>query len=625
MDNTTSRCLTTGAGLAFAVAFALASCVPAADPLPEPGIPQSCGVQLKTHNFTVEDLDHLRQLGFRVVRRGFYWSSIETEKSVYDFAEYDAQMEHAGKAGLTVVGCLFGNNELYEDDGQGGIQTEAGRQGFAKFAAALAERYKDHDVLWEIWNEPNVRTFWRKDGQHNSDEFAEEYTALVKEVVPAMLNAAPDCFVMAGSVSNYWGPSYEWTESCFNKGILKTGIRGWSVHPYGVKTPEEFAIGHARTRALLEKYGAAELPMLNTERGFAVKETHEGWAGGSLQRAREFQAWHLVRQFLVDQLEGVRLTVWYEWDGEDFGIADDGRSRPAYHACRAMFEQLDGYHVVRRIASDSDLDYVLLFENKAGERKLAAWTAPPPGGAPDEAKTHDVAVHIIESFDGADLDGKSKKIDVSTAAIQLTLSGAPQYVVVPAEVRLGRCTALTPMTIVQRQAAPQVQQAVELPAGAVDLKLFEEGAEWKFLKNTGEGSFTLGAAEGDKPIGILTYDFTKSKSRSTPYVLATTSVNIDEGARELRIHARSPVPQQLTFRVIDSTSQTHQYKCRIAGTGEWEAIGIPLTRRLEHWDGANDGTIHFPIGSIVFCLPLPGEDNKTGKVEYADVVVDRGQ
>src|SRR5690606_11061840 len=128
------------------------------------------------------------------------------------------QFNHAKQKGYRVVACLFGNNTLHEDDGRGGIQTAAGRAAFAAFAAAAAEHYKHHDLLREIWNEPNVRTFWRKDGMHNSDPFAQEYTDLVKAVAPAMLKADPGAFIMAGSVSNYWQPSYEWTEACFKKG-----------------------------------------------------------------------------------------------------------------------------------------------------------------------------------------------------------------------------------------------------------------------------------------------------------------------------------------------------------------------------------------------------------------------
>ena len=48
----------------------------------------------------------------------------------------------------------------------------------------------------------------------------------------------PDCIVLAGSVSCFWDPSSNWTESCFSNGMFESGISGWSVHPYGLKSPE---------------------------------------------------------------------------------------------------------------------------------------------------------------------------------------------------------------------------------------------------------------------------------------------------------------------------------------------------------------------------------------------------
>ncbi len=574
--------------------------------IPKAGFPQSCGIQLKSHNFTADTLNHVHKLGFRVVRRGFYWSTIEPEKGTYDFSNYDEQMKQASRLGLTVVGVLFGNNSLYEDDGKGGIQTEEGRQGFARFAAALAKHYKNQNVLWEVWNEPNVRTFWRKDGKHNSNEFAAEYTALVKEVAPAMLKADPNCFVMAGSVSNYWEPSYQWTESCFKKGILKTGIRGWSVHPYGVKTPEEFAIGHARMRELLKEYGKPDFPILNTERGFAVKETAEGWSGGSIERAREFQAWHVVRQYLIDQLYGVTLTVWYEWDGEKFGISDEGGSRPAYKACQVMFKQLNGYQFVRRISSDSKHDYVLLFRNKSGQQKLVVWTAPPPGGTPDEAVSHQVALELVEgpSIEVTNLDGKAKKYPTG---LRLTLRGGPQYLAFPKDLRIGTCVTLAKTLL----ASPKALQPI-------DLQLFNQELKWQFIENTGKGSFTLSKDKEGTLIGVLNYDFTKSKSKSRPYVLAAAPVNITAGTREIQLQARSAIRQQLTFRLVDSTGQTLQVRRKIKGTGDWETFRIPLNRRMEHWDGANDGRVHSPIKQIVFIVPLPIAGKKIGIVQFAN-------
>lgn len=599
----------------LAVAAALARGIPMqAAQLPARGIPHSCGVQLKNHNFDRHHLQFVRDLGLRVVRKGIYWDAVEKTKGTYTFDVYDRLMADAGELGLTVIGCLYGGNTLHEDDGRGGIQTEAGRRGFAAFAAVMAGRYKDRNVLWEIWNEPNVRTFWRKDGKHNSPEFAREYTDFVKAVMPAMLKADPNCFVLAGSVSNYWEPSYKWTESCFKRGILKTGIRGWSVHPYGVKTPEEFAVGHTRTRGLLRQYGAPDLPMLNTERGFAVKKMAEGWSGGSEARAREYQAWHFVRQVLIDQMHGVRLTSWYELDGEAFGIIGEGDPRPVRLACTAMFAQLDGHHFVRRIEADSTLDYVLMFANEDGDRKLVAWTAPAAGGAPDEARDHIVAIETDRSFDVAGLDGKPQRI---RAVLHLTLTGAPQYVAIPRDVEVGKCTALAlpakPSPTAPAQAQPKAV------AKAIDLELFKPGTPWQFVRNTGQGSFTLGT-DGDLTIGVMQYDFSKSTSRSTPYVLATAPLTIHAGTKAVQLNARSAIAQQLTFRLIDSTGQTHQYKKRIKGNGGWETVTIPLSRRLEHWGGAADGQKHYPFKGIALSVPRPNREHLTGKVEYANVV-----
>lgn len=589
-----------------------------ADPLPPPVIPAGVGVQLKPNNFTIETIDQVHAAGFRVIRRGFYWNAVEKQKGVYDFSDYDAQMEHARKLGMTVVGCLFSHNKLYPGGDKTGFHNEEERKGFAAFAAAAAERYKDYPVLWEIWNEPNVRTFWGQHGTHNTEQFADEYTALVKEVVPAMLKANPDAFVMAGSVSNYWQPSYNWTEYCFQKGILKTGIKAWSVHPYGVKTPEEFAIGHKITRDLLKKYGAPDMPMLNTERGFTITERDEGYSGGSKERALEFQAWHVVRQYMADLMAQVPLTVWYEWGGnEGFGLVENGQARPALEAAKVMIQQLNGYRLSHRVDTGHELDYVLVFKNDKGEQKLVVWTAPPATMEPDKAYPHEVQINLgaNASVQVVDLLGNASTATADGGSLRVKVSGAPQYLQIPSNANVS-AKSIEPFT-------PPIADAGAAPEGAVDLKLFEPGTNWKFERNTGEGSFKVTTDASGRQIGVMEYDFSQSKSQGTPYVLASAPMEVAEGAKGVRVLVRSNVAQQLTFRLIDSTGQTLQYKQRIQGTGAWEEIVIPLTRRLERWGGANDGHPHFPIKSIVFSVPLPSQEHKTGKVEYSDAAVVR--
>lgn len=41
-----------------------------------------------------ETLDKVHEASFRMVRRGFYWTTIEKESGMYDFSDYDEQMNH---------------------------------------------------------------------------------------------------------------------------------------------------------------------------------------------------------------------------------------------------------------------------------------------------------------------------------------------------------------------------------------------------------------------------------------------------------------------------------------------------------------------------------------------------
>lgn len=573
--------------------------VSASGKLPKPGVPQSIGMQTKVEDFNNEELQKIRDLGFRAVRRGFYWNSVEKEVGKYTFEAYDEQMNKCKELGLKVVGVLFQQHKAYENDSRRGVTSEKGRKGFANFAAALAEHYKDHDVIWEIWNEPNTQTFWGK-GKGNSPEFAKEYTDLVKEVVPAMKAKDPNVFVVGGSVSNYWILSYEWTEYCFKEGILKTGIKGWSVHPYGVKTPEEYEKGHKIMRNLMKKYGGPILPLVNTERGFSVKKKKEGWSGGSEAKAKEFQAWNCVRQYMIDQMCDVPLTIWYEWnDKHSFGIKNKTAPEQALTAVKEMFKELDGYSLAKRIKSNHYRDYLLLFKNPEEKQKIVAWTCPPRGGAPDNIEVHDVSLTVA---------GKPREIN---------LTGRPKYVAIPDGAKISKCVSHSKFPMATEEMAKPKKLAKPL-----DLKLFDGTKQWEFVENTGKGSFKLGKDENGKDIGIVEYDFTHPMTKGTPYVLAGVKCDITQRPVELKINARAPVKKQkLTFRIIDSTGQTHQKKSKARKAGEWNTIIISLTKRMEHWGGAKDGIIHYPIKKLFFSVPRPNPKTLKGKVEFGNIVV----
>jgi hypothetical protein len=73
--------------------------------------------------------------------------------------------------------------------------------------------------------------------------------------------------------------------------------------------------------------------------------------------------------------------------------------------------------------------------------------------------------------------------------------------------------------------------------------------------------------------------------------------------------------------VVDSTGQVHQFKARLQGSGDWETVTIPFTRKLEHWKGANDGVVHFPLAEFMVNVPLPNEHAVTGELEITNLKV----
>ncbi|HEX4124319.1 MAG TPA: cellulase family glycosylhydrolase [Tepidisphaeraceae bacterium] len=542
---------------------------------------------MKGNNSTPAELDKIAALGFKYVRRGFIWESIERNKGVYDFSNVDQFMKDCDARGLSVIGCMAFSNKLY-----GKVTTDAGREGYAKFAAALAAHFKGQNILWEIWNEPNVKTFWgaQSTGTHNSEQYAGEYVALVRATVPAMKAANAHCFVLGGAVSGLWSESFKWQQFCFKKGVLKTGIDAWSVHPYSSKSPEDVIESYQTVRKMMvASGGSVDFPIINSERGYPLGKA-EGYAGGDIALSKQYQAWHFVRQQLVDMLSGVRLTSWYEWSGkEGFSLYQPGTPLPIYNACKVMMEQLDGYRIDKRLPTSRDRDFVLRMVNeKTGGIKLVAWSAPPPEGTPDAAPKHSIDIPVTAGgvLRDCDIYGQQTAVHANGGKISLDISGAPQYVtLVP-----GKGVAADALPISPPPPAQAANQTAPPPstqpsaAGTTDLKLFTKDAQWDFLKNTGDGSFDV-ATEGNLPIGVLNYDFSHSKTKSTPYVLASTTVNIPDTAGEFLLDARASRPMHITLRLVDSTGQTLQFKGNLKGTGAWGTLTIPLARRFEHWGG----------------------------------------
>jgi hypothetical protein len=168
------------------------------------------------------------------------------------------------------------------------------------------------------------------------------------------------------------------------------------------------------------------LPILSGEWGYAAHRKGV---------SRQTQAAYLVRMQLANLQSRIPLSVWYDWkdDGTDpderehnFGtVGPDLRPRPAYRAVRTLTGELAGYRVVRRLDVGSEQDFVLLLADKAGRRKLAAWTLGDP---------HAVASGLqgAGKVSGVTAFGEPYTPRESPKGLLLDLAAAPTYLALEA-------------------------------------------------------------------------------------------------------------------------------------------------------------------------------------------------
>jgi len=336
--------------------------------LPGPTLPHGFGVNIHFRG-QPSDLDMIAEAGFKLIRMDLTWAIIEHDKGIYEFEKlgYDSLTEGCAKRGIRILYILDYGNTLYEKGRS--VRTQAGREAFAAFAEAAAERYAGKGILWEIWNEPNIKHFW--DPQPSVDD----YCKLVELTAPRIKKADPNGLVVAGATSQI---PFEWLEGCFRAGLLNC-IDVLSVHPYRSQPPETVVGDYAELHQLVTKYApqGKQLPIISGEWGYS----NLNWDMSRL--SEQEQAEYLARMFLTNLHQGIDISIWYDWknDGTDpnerehqFGmVRHDCNPKAAYLAAKVLSSTFAGYRLDERLDLGNENDFAFRLTN--GEREaIAFWT-----------------------------------------------------------------------------------------------------------------------------------------------------------------------------------------------------------------------------------------------------------
>ncbi len=406
------------------VSLGWASAQAAHPPQLPPTLRGAPGVNIHFTHARDGEMQELASAGFKWVRMDFGWGGIEREKGQYNFAEYDRLMSELEAVHITPIFILDYSNRFY-DNGQS-PQTDEGREAFAKWAAASVTHFKGKGIVWEMYNEPNIG-FWKPHPD------VQQYAKLALAVGKAIREAQPD--------EIYIGPGSSTIDMAFLEACFKAGcLEYWSavsVHPYRQTDPETVTAEYRKLRALIARYAPAgrKIPIISSEWGYS-----SSWKNFDEQR----QAKYLPRELMINALNEVPISIWYDWheDGTNpadaehhFGIvhfaAHPGAAelydpKLAYIAMKTFGITLGGYSFNKRLPVGGDDDYLLLWTDQQHKAAcIAAWTT--------AHEPH--AVHIPlgnAKFDIIDLFGKKEPpIAPDHGELPLTLTDSVQYVSIP--------------------------------------------------------------------------------------------------------------------------------------------------------------------------------------------------
>ncbi|HEX4490038.1 MAG TPA: cellulase family glycosylhydrolase [Acidimicrobiia bacterium] len=280
----------------------------------------------------------------RWLRVDFDWSVIQRHgASSYDWSRTDRIVAAARARHLSVDALASYTPAWARPSGTPDKNPPIDPDDFARFVSAAAQRYAPTGVTtWEIWNEPNVSTFWypRPNPQ--------EYTALLVRASAAIKSVEPNATVITGGLSPAADSSNgsEISALTFLDAIYAAGggraFDAVALHPYSFPNLPDFAADYntfLATPALhqvMVDHGDALKKIWGTEVG-APTEGGGGAVSESVQAEIVTQAYQRWTEW---SYTGPLIWFAYEdagsspFDRDDhFGLVDtDGRPKPALAA-----------------------------------------------------------------------------------------------------------------------------------------------------------------------------------------------------------------------------------------------------------------------------------------------------
>ncbi|MBU1076645.1 MAG: beta-galactosidase [Spirochaetes bacterium] len=281
----------------------------------------------------------MKEAGIDWVRMDFLWGDIEPEKGNFVFEKYDYIVNLLRASNINILGILEYNPNWRKATWNAAPEREL----YVLYAGQVVEHFKDRVKHWEVWNEPDDKTYWEPQDR------MEAYSRLLKDTYTVLKVIDPECKVVMGGVSMTIAVSLD----RIYKNAGKEYFDIVNVHPFvNPLLPNRVQILqgiYQGIRRVMKKHGDADKDIWFTELGSpGVKEPdkNNGWWMG-ISPTRGQQARWLTQAYSVAlKFKGVKKIFWaffrdtidHFHNGVDsFGLVEeDFTPKPSFEAYKKM-------------------------------------------------------------------------------------------------------------------------------------------------------------------------------------------------------------------------------------------------------------------------------------------------
>ena len=248
---------------------------------------------------------------YRVWDAGAMWRDIETAPGAYDFQRLDAIVDTAEQHQADVI-VVLGQTPLFhavQPNADGfygaGAPSPPTLESWTAYVRALAERYAGRPVSYQVWNEANVKGFWRGTPAEMA-QLTKAARDVLATVSPQPALIAP-AFVLRLIGQRAWFDSF-WAERVDGVPVADlVDAVSLQLYPDAEGTPQTAMDLLAYARTVLANHGV-DKPIWNTEVNYGLSGLEVDPAPVAQQKA------NVAQTLLLNAANKVARVYWYGWD-----------------------------------------------------------------------------------------------------------------------------------------------------------------------------------------------------------------------------------------------------------------------------------------------------------------------